>query len=173
MREFTIDVSKTLPKGLSPIEDREGLIPGLHECWNFVPDEAGLKPWEPFLPTGWQGAYFNYLPIRDQTGVLWYWYPVFDGHILVDTDIPSEPSTQLVAISLVVNPVSWIDIPDENGAIWQLYPDTVDGFTRATDSTPLGGEGLQNIVWRGTTSELWTIRFDSVSHTRYAVKIRG
>jgi hypothetical protein len=173
MREFTIDVSKALPKGLAPFQDREGVALGLHECFNFVPDEIGLKAWEPLVPTGWKGAYFNYLEIRDQTGETWFWYPVFDGHILAGDMVPSEPTTGLVPLPVTTGPVEWLNIPDENDFLWKLYPDVADGFTRATDSTPLSGVGHDNIVWRGTTGELWTIRFDTVSHTRYAVKVRG
>lgn len=173
MREFTVDVSKALSKGLSPIQDREGLVLGLYDCFNFVPDEVGLKSWEPLTPIGWQGAFFNYLAIRDQTGALWYWYPVFDGHILSGDSIPSEPSTMLIAIPITEGPIEWIEIPDENGEIWKLYPDSTSGFTRATDSTLLNGIGIQNMVWRGTTTELWTNRFRSFDHTRYAQKVSG
>jgi hypothetical protein len=172
MREFTIDLSKALTKGLSPVEDREGMLLGLRECFNFVPDESGLKSWEPLVPTGWQGGYFNYLPIRDQTGALWYWYPVFDGHILAGANIPSEPSTEWAALPIVGTPVEWVEIPDENGDIWKLYPDPVDGFTRATDSTPLSGVGLQQLVWRGTTGETWTNFFETITHTRYARRVK-
>ena len=173
MREFTIDLSKALTKGLTPISNNEGAILGLHECFNFIVNEIGLTPWVPIAPTGWQAAYFNYVAIRDQTGVIWYWYPVFDGHILAGSDVPSEPSTGLLPIPVTNELIEWIEIPDENGEIWKLYPDPVDGFTRATDSTPLDGIGLQNMVWRGTTSELWTNMFRTFDHTRYAQKIRG
>ena len=173
MREFTVDVSKALPKGLFPAESREGLILSLRECFNFVPDEIGLKAWEPLAATGWNSASFNYLAIRDQTGAVWYWYPVFDGHILAGDDVPSEPSTGLMPVPVTEEPVEWVEIPDENGAIWFLYPDPADGFTRATDTPHLSGVGIQNMVWRGTTSELWTNRFRSFDLTRYAQKVKG
>jgi hypothetical protein len=182
MREFTIDLSKALSKGLSPTETREGLILGLYECFNQVPDEVGLKPWVPISPIGMRLIpteelppvnCFNYLPIRDQTGVLWYWYPVFDGHILAGSTIPSEPSTGLIPLSIVAQPVEWVEIFDELGNVWKLYPDVEAGFTRATDSTPLNGIGLQYLIWRGTTTELWTNRFDLESHTRFAQKVAG
>jgi hypothetical protein len=172
MREFQVDLSKALAKGLSPLDDREGSVLTLHECFNFIPDEVGLKPWEPVNPIGWRGAFFNYLPIRDQTGILWYWYPVFDGHILAGPDVPSEPSTGWLPVPVVGNPIEWVEIPDENGMIWKLYPDTADGFTRATDSTPLSGVGLDLLVWRGTTGETWTNYFETVTHTRYARRVK-
>lgn len=173
MREFTLELTKALSKGLSPIEAREGAVVSLYECFNFVPDEIGLKPWVPLHPIGWQGAYFNYLAIADQTGVLWYWYPVFDGHILAGNGIPLEPSTFLIPVPVIHTPVQWVEIPDENGDLWKLYPDPVEGFTRATDFTELVGQGLEQLVWKGTTGELWTNRFDTVTHTRYAQKVKG
>ena len=45
------------------------------------------------------------------------------------------------------------------------------GRDPCTDSTPLSGVGLSNLVWRGTTTESWMIRFDSVTKTRYAVRV--
>jgi hypothetical protein len=173
MREFQVDLTKALPRGLSPLEKREGALLGLHECFNFVPDEIGLKPWDPLIPTGMSGGgYFNYLPIRDQTGKLWYWYPVFDGHILAGDTIPNEPDTNLIAIPVVGDPVEWVNIPDENNFLWKLYPDPGEGFTRITDSTPLTGVGLELLVWRGTTLETWTNKFETVFHTRYAVRVK-
>ncbi len=172
MREFQIPFIKPLLKGLQDFTANSLVDPQLIECHNLMPMETGLIGHETIYSTGIPKAYFNYLQIRQQAGQSWYWYPVFDGHILVGSDIPSEPSTGTDAVALNVTPTPyWVEILDENLVTWYLYPNDVDGFTRATDTKPPVGTGVQNLVWRGTTSEFWQIRFDSVSKTRYSVKV--
>jgi len=172
MREFTIDFTKALTRGLVAFPGNEPKILMLTECHNQILSETGLRPYAPFRGIGWEGGgFFHYLPIRDQNGVMWYWYPVFDGHILTGNTIPSEPTTGLEARPLVDEDVSWVEILDENNSPWLLYPDPALGWTRATDTTPLTGNGVTNLVWKGTTTEWWTIRFNSVALTRHAVKV--
>lgn len=172
MREFEISLTKNLSKGLRPFSKNALSTSFLFECHNFCPTETGLVSHETIYSIQWTSGYFNYLQIKDQLGVSWYWYPVFDGHILVSSSIPSEPTTGLDAIA--VTPVTipyWVNIVDENSAIWRLYPDSTTGETRAKDSNPAVGTGMSNLVWRGTTSENWYIKFDDATKTRYAVKI--
>ena len=178
MREFEISLTKTLNRGLRPFPENPNNPLFLEECFNWMPSELALRPHEPLSPIGIsQGAFFNYLEIKDQNGISWYWYPVFDGHILAGSGIPSEPSTGLVAIP--ITPITipyWVEILDESSVVWYLYPDSTSGFTRARDTVPPVGTGMENLLWRGTTSEWWRIRFsvaarfDNPDHTRYAVK---
>lgn len=172
MREFTIDLSKALSRGLTPFPGNELRGIGLYECYNQVPTENGLEDYKPLRATGCGASmFFHYLRILDQGGVPWYWYPVFDGHILSGDTIPSEPTTGLDPLSLINEDVQWVEILDENFQMWKMYPDQATGFTRVTDTTPLSGVGLESLVWRGTTTEWWTVRFDDASKTRYAVKV--
>lgn len=172
MREFQIPFAKSLSKGLQAFAANNIINPQLVECHNLMPLETGLVGHETIYSTGLPKAYFNYLEIREQSGISWYWYPIFDGHILATAIIPSEPTTGSDAVALINIPIPyWVEILDENLATWYLYPNPIDGFTRATDTKPLVGTGLQNMVWRGTTSEFWQIRFDTVTKTRYAVKV--
>jgi hypothetical protein len=171
VRESIIDLTRSLPKGLRAFDDKSRGDLMLDECFNFQTTESGLAEYSPLQAIGWQTAYFNYLSIRDQNGGLWYWYPVFDGHILVGTSVPTEPTTGLEAMPLVATPIEWVEILDENNEVWKLYPDASTGETRATDFTPLSGVGLANLVWRGTTSESWMLRFSNAELARYAVRV--
>ena len=172
MREFQIPFTKPLLKGLQDFSANGILNPQLFECHNLMPMETGLVGHETIYSIGLTRAYFNYLEIRQQSGKSWYWYPVFDGHILVGDTIPSEPSTGADAVALINIPTPyWVELLDENFLTWYLYPDDVSGFTRATDTKPAIGTGIQNLIWRGTTSEYWQLRFDNSSKTRYAIRV--
>ncbi len=172
MREFQIPFAKPLTKGLSAFSPNNSSDVQLFECHNLMPMESGLVGHETIYSIGLTKMYFNYLEIRQQTGQSWYWYPVFDGHILASDVIPNEPSTGADAVALINIPTPyWVEILDENLATWYLYPNTGDGFTRATDTKPSVGTGIQNLVWRGTTGEFWQVRFDSATKTRHAVKV--
>ena len=172
MREYQIPFTKSLLNGLQNFSANVINNPQLFECHNLMPIETGLVGHETIYSVGLTKAYFNYLEIRQQSGKSWYWYPVFDGHILVSDSIPNEPSTGADAVALINAPIPyWVEILDENLATWYLYPNDIDGFTRATDTKPAVGTGVQDMVWRGTTSEFWKIGFDNASKTRYAVKV--
>ena len=172
MREFQVPFTKPLLKGLQDFAANSIVSPQLQECHNLMPMETGLVGHETIYSIGLTSAYFNYLEIRQQTGMSWYWYPIFDGHILVTDAIPNEPSTGADAVGLINIPIPyWVEILDENLATWYLYPNDGDGLTRATDTKPSVGTGVQNMLWRGTTSEFWQIRFDSVNKTRYSMKV--
>jgi hypothetical protein len=169
MREFIVDVSESLKKGLKAFHENVKNSLMLEECHNFQVGEDGLEEYNPINPLGWQSYFFNYLPIRTQPGFLLYWYPVADGRILISATVPDESQNGLDAIP-VSTPVEWVEILDEYNAVWKLYPDQFTGSTRATDSTPLNGTGLSNMVWRGTTGERWTNRFSRAELARYAVR---
>lgn len=171
MREYQIPFVKQLSRGLQDFNTSETKDPQLFICYNLMPVEQGLQGHETIHGIGLTSAYFNYLQIKDQAAVSWYWYPVFDGHILAGSIVPSEPSTgyDAVAINTPVVPY-WVEIPDVNGITWYLYPDTLAGWTRARDTKPPVGTGMANLVWRGTTGEFWKIKYDAVTNTRYAVK---
>ncbi len=172
MREFQIPFIKPLLKGLQDFGVDSLINPKLFECHNLMPVESGLVGHETINSIGLTRAYFNYLEIRQQSGKSWYWYPVFDGRILVGDIIPQEPSTGADAIALNNIPIPyWVEILDENLTTWYLYPDEVSGLTRATNMRPTIGTGIQNLIWRGTTSEFWTVRYNSVDNTRYAVRM--
>ena len=172
MREFQVPFIKSTLKGLGEFFTNSLVNPQLIECHNLMPLETGLVGHETIYSIGLTKAYFNYLEIRQQSGKSWYWYPVFDGHILVSETIPSEPSAGADAVALINIPIPyWIEILDENLSTWYLYPNDGDGLTRATDTKPSAGTGIQNILWRGTTSEFWQVRFNSSDKTRYAVKV--
>ena len=169
MREFEVNLSKSLAKGLRPFPRNELSGSFLYECYNFMPSETGLIPYETVRAIG---SYFNYLEIKDQLGVSWYWYPVFDGHILAGSSIPSEPSTGLDAVAITPTPTPyWVNVLDELGATWRLYPDSTTGETRAKDSDPSVGTGMNSLRWRGTTQEMWELAFRVSDHTRYAVRV--
>ena len=172
MREFQIPFIAPLRKGLQDFGTNVIGNPKLFECHNLMPIETGLVGHETIYSIGMSKAYFNYLEIRQQSGKSWFWYPVFDGHLIVSEEIPSEPTTGADATALNNIPIPyWVEIKDEKLATWYLYPNDGDGFTRATDTKPAVGTGISNLVWRGTTSEFWTIRYNSVDNTRYAVKV--
>ena len=171
MREFQISFTKGLLKGLSafPLGTKDN--PQLHECYNLMPAEGGLTSHETIYGVGLTQSAFNYLEIKDQTRVSWYWYPVFDGHILAGGNVPSEPSTGYDALSItpLVIPY-WVEILDQALVTWYLYPDNLTGFTRARDTAPPVGTGMKNLVWRGTTGEYWKISYNSITNTRHAEK---
>ena len=169
MREFQIPFLKPLVRGLQDFASGSISDPQLVECHNLMPMETGLISHETIYSIGLPKVYFNYLEIKQQSGKSWYWYPVFDGHILVGDAIPAEPSTGADAVALINIPIPyWVEILDEKLATWYLYPDSDSGFTRATNTQPSVGTGIRDLVWRGTTSEFWSIRFNSVDKTRYA-----
>lgn len=170
MREFVVNLTDSLGKGLRAFDPKLNK-PMLDECFNFQTSEIGLEPYRPLKAVGWQSAYFNYVEIADQTGQQWYWYPVFDGHILSGPNVPSEPTTGMDPIPVNSSPVQWIEIFDENLEVWKLYPDPTTGFTRCTDTTSLSGVGLPDLQWRGTTGETWILRFSEVHMARYSVKV--
>ena len=171
MRGYQIPFIKQLANGLHSFATITLGNPQLLECYNLMPVEQGLRGHEVIHGIGLTSAYFNYLQIRDQTGVSWYWYPVFDGHILAGEIVPSEPSTGYDAVSLTPTPVPyWVEILDATNVIWYLYPDTVAGWTRARDTKPPVGTGMVDLLWRGTTGEFWKIKYDATTNTRYAVK---
>ena len=172
MREFQIPFSKELLKGLQPYSAEAINSPQLFECYNLMPVEGGLSGHETIYGIGLTKSAFNYLEIKDQTRVSWYWYPVFDGHILVGGNIPSEPSTGYDAIPItpLVIPY-WVEVLDEALITWYLYPDQFSGFTRASDTPPAIGTGMKNLAWRGTTGELWQIRYNSALNARHSVKV--
>lgn len=172
MRQFQIPFTKGLLKGLSAFP--AGLLtnPQLFECYNLMPAEGGLVAHETIYGVGLAKAAFNYLEIKDQVQVSWFWYPVFDGHILAGGNIPSEPSTGYDAIPITPAIVPyWVEILDQNLVTWYLYPDNLTGFTRARDTAPAIGTGMKNLVWRGTTGEYWRIRYNSTDNIRYAEKM--
>lgn len=172
MREFEVSLTKALKRGLRAFPKNELDVQFLSECYNFMPSETGLIPHERIQGIAWSSAYFNYLEIKDQNGVSWFWYPAFDGHIFVGPDIPSEITTGLDAIPINNSPVPyWVNILDENSDIWRLYPDSATGETRAKDSDPGVGTGISNLRWVGTTTEVWENKFNSVDKYRYAVKV--
>ena len=172
MREFQIPFLKPLVKGLQNFEANSLSNPQLVECHNLMPMETGLTAHETIWSIGLTSAYFNYLEVRQQSGRSWFWYPVFDGHILAGDTIPSEPSTGLDAVPIIHIPTPyWVEILDETLATWYLYPDSVNGFTRAADTKPSVGTGITNLVWRGTTGEFWKIGFRTASKTRYAIRV--
>ena len=172
MREFQIPFTKQLLKGLSAFPTGLSSSPQLSACYNLMPVEGGLNAHETIYGIGLAKSAFNYLEIKDQVRVSWYWYPVFDGHILVGGNIPSEPSTgyDVTPITPLVVPY-WVEILDQALVTWYLYPDQSNGFTRARDTAPAIGTGMKNLIWRGTTGELWQIRYNSVLNTRHAVKV--
>ncbi len=171
MREFSVNLTKALTKGLAPFPKNESQELGLRECFNLMPSPSGLVEHEALRPTGWKAPIFNYLGIRDQNGVLWYWHPIFDGHIVVSTTVPTEPLTGMFPISVTNGPVWWVEIIDQFGAAWQMYPQITTGFTFATDSQLAVGFGIKDMIWRGTTGEDWRINFNSVTHERISVKV--
>lgn len=172
MRQFQIPFTKELLRGLRTFP--AGLLtnPQLVECYNLMPAEDGLIAHETIYGIGLAKAAFNYLEIKDQTRVSWFWYPVFDGHILVAGNIPSEPSTGYDATAITPLTVPyWVEILDQDLVTWFLYPDSLTGFTRAKDTAPTIGTGMKNLVWRGTTGEYWRIRYNSITNTRHAEKM--
>lgn len=171
MREYQIPFIKQLTSGLHNFATNTLSNPQLFECYNLMPVEQGLRGHETIYGIGLTSAYFNYLQIRDQAGVSWYWYPVFDGHILAGSVVPSEPSTGYDAVAITPTTVPyWVEVFDATNTTWYLYPDTVAGWTRARDTKPSIGTGMNDLLWRGTTGEFWRIRYDAVTNTRYAVK---
>ncbi len=171
MREFSVSLTKTLAKGLAPFPKNESQELGLRECFNLMPSPSGLVEHEAIRSTGWKGPIFNYLPIKDQNGILWYWYPIFNGGIVVGSTIPSAPTTGMYPVSVVPAPVWWVEIIDQAGMAWQMYPSIVTGLTFATDSQLPVGFGVKDMIWRGTTGEDWMIKFNSVTHQRISVKV--
>ena len=172
MREFQIPFNKELLKGLQPYSVEEIKDPQLFECYNLMPVEGGLSGHETIYGIGLTKSVFNYLEIKDQVNVSWYWYPVFDGHILAGGNIPSEPSTgyEAIPITPLIVPY-WVEVLDQALVTWYLYPDNLTGFTRARDTAPTIGTGMKNLTWKGTTGESWQIKYDSVLNTRHAVKV--
>ena len=171
MREYQIPFTKQLTKGLQDFVNGTLGDPQLSVCYNLMPVEQGLLGHETIYSIGLTSAYFNYLQIRDQNGVSWYWYPVFDGHILAGSAVPSEPSTGYDAVAITPPTVPyWVEILDATNVVWYLYPDTVAGWTRARDTKPPVGTGMVDLVWRGTTGEFWKIKYNATTNTRYAVK---
>jgi len=172
MREFEIDLTKFLVKGLRSYRNNAVINPSLLRCYNLMPSPTGLIPHERVYGIGWETAYFNYLEIKDQNGISWFWYPVFDGHILSGEEPPSEPTTGLDPIPITPDPIPyWINLRDEDQNVWRLYPDSTTGETRAKDSDPAVGTGMSNLIWRGTTTEVWTLKFSNETKTRYAIKV--
>ena len=96
---------------------------------------------------------FSYLIIKDQDGVLWYWYVANDNTLAVSSVIPVITGKQALAISLSVVP-SWLEINNPTPALRYVYPElTGDATVSAVQpSIGSGNVGSPTFVSAGTGS---------------------
>ena len=96
---------------------------------------------------------FSYLIIKDQSGVLWYWYIANDNTLAVSNAIPVITGKQALVISLSVVP-SWLEINNPTPALRYVYPSlTGDATVSATQPTVGSGNvGSPTFVSAGTGS---------------------
>lgn len=84
-------------------------------------------------------ATFTYLIIKDQTGVLWYWFVNTAGELNSVPAIPSSFAKQVSAIPLTPIP-SWLQINNPTPAIRYVYP-SIAGEVTVTATQPSIGTG--------------------------------
>lgn len=143
MREFGIAFAKGLANGLryteNPRYDEEWLI----ECYNLMPSEGGLVPFEPATPLGFAVVWLEYLRIRAQDGTTWYWMAGRDGALEVSLVQPNIPGFDMVDITPATVPY-FITILDQDDDLWYLYPDSITGQVILHNVVPGVGTGLTN-----------------------------
>lgn len=84
-------------------------------------------------------ATFNYLAIKDQNAVVWYWYIASDNTLAVSSTIPTSLGKQAAAIIIAVTP-SWLEINNPTPALRYVYP-TLTGDPLAQAAQPAVGTG--------------------------------
>lgn len=153
MREFGITYQKGLIKGLRPFTRHPPNDPGLIECFNLMPHEDGLLPHEELENFSERNGGFDFLVasyfgLKDQNGVLWYWYVGRGLDLLVSSDVPNFDLSGFDAIDASLSTIPyWIQVDAFNAITTQmyLYPDINNGFPLVSNTAPAVGSGYDAI----------------------------
>ena len=84
-------------------------------------------------------ATFNYVAVKDQNGVVWYWYIASDNTLAVSATVPSSLGKQAAAIVIAITP-SWLEINNPTPALRYVYP-ALTGDATVSSTQPTVGSG--------------------------------
>ena len=144
MREFGIPLPKSIMRGLrafpTPMAGEEELL----ECHNLAPSEHGLRGHVALVAIGFTAPFMEYIGIRDQSGVIWYWSAGADLGTTFDTVVPSVSSMGFVATSVTPTTIPyWLQVDAIDVPATQLYifPSELTGDILVNTVAPPIGTG--------------------------------
>lgn len=144
MREFGIPFSKGLLKGLRPFTTPHSGEEQLVECYNLIPSEFSLKGFEPLLPVGQTNPGLEYLRIKDQSDVIWYWFSGRNLDLVFFNALPTIIDFGFVGTDLtpVIIPY-WLQVDATDSLATQIYiyPSDIDGTPFVDIVPPAIGTG--------------------------------
>jgi hypothetical protein len=154
MREFASAFGKGLFRGLrafpSPLRDAEELV----ECHNLAPSEHSLRGRDSLVPIGFSAPFVEYIGVRDQGGITWYWTTGPDLVINYDTTVPNATTLgyNVVALTPSTTPY-WLQVDAVDVPATQLYifPSELTGDLLVNTVAPPVGAGYDvgaNFVFR-------------------------
>lgn len=82
---------------------------------------------------------FTYFTIKDQNGVVWYWYIASDNTLTFSATLPSSLGKQAIAIVIATVP-SWLEINNPTPALRYVYP-SITGEATVSATQPAVGSG--------------------------------
>ncbi len=170
MREFELQLTKSLSKGLRPFPRNELVAQMLSECFNMMPAETGLVPHETVCGIGFTTVYFNYLRIKSQNGDTWFWYSLAAGVLTQASTAPSIDGLDTIDLTPSIIPY-WLTLKDELAGTWYLYPSNTLGYPLVSTTVPTTGTGRASFEFGGSTGQHWTYAVNSVTSSFYPVEV--
>jgi hypothetical protein len=145
---------QNLYRGLRPFPNPRPGQEFLLDCYNFVPSELGLTAYEPFIPIGTSAPLVDYIRVRDQGGVVWYWLCDLDLNLIIEPTLPN-----LIPLGFDVNDITpttvpyWLQVDAVDSLSTQMYvfPSAIDGTPLIDTSSPAVGSGydvLEGLTFR-------------------------
>jgi hypothetical protein len=144
MREFGISAPKNIFRGLRPFPNPLSGEEYLVECYNFEPTTQSLRAHE-FLPgVGFAIPTVQYLGIKDQNDVVWYWIADINLGVLVFDSLPDLLSAGFALTSLLGLTIPyWLQVDAVDNLATQLYifPAPISGDVLVDTGPPVLGTG--------------------------------
>jgi hypothetical protein len=106
-------------------------------------------------------AELSYLGIKDQTGVVWYWWLLADATIQTSLTPPNIPIKDNVSLFDTIP--WWVEIGSDNGPLRYAYPD-VAGDIIVDDIPPPIGFGVtvaETLTWFAYNGLGYTLKIDT------------
>jgi hypothetical protein len=106
--------------------------------------------------------FYTVFAIKDQTGVLWYWYIDMAN---TPTSVPYVPTAtnRLPQILNIDEVPGWVKITSTEGETRYLYPDVAGQFTIDFIPPPIGPEWPESPLFTAQTGERFTLACDVLS----------
>lgn len=144
MREYGIPYIQNLYRGLRPFPNPQPGQEFLLDCYNLVPSELGLLAYEPLTAVGTPIPLVDYIKIKDQDGVVWYWLCSVGLDLTYQSAVPN-----LVPLGFNMNDITpatipyWLQVDAVDDIVTQMYlfPSNIDGNPLIDIASPEVGTG--------------------------------